>query len=384
MENNPRPQTYFAAPGRARRADLMRLSKEAFADPIVNVLLDAVNGYLLIVDQHRQAIACNADLLQALGLHSGDKLVGLRQGELLHCQNVKDGPGGCGTSQQCRHCGALLTLLSSMDTGKTTEGECTLSLERDGSIQEIHFEVRCTPLTLGNEHVTAMVLLDDTDNRRIAVLDQLFFHDIKNILQALMGYGELIDRENAEEAARKILSLSNQVNEQLDEQYFLKKAERGEIAVNPVLVDAAELLSRIGMVFEVHAVAEGKRLSTKMLSEDIHFVSDSRLLTRVVVNMVKNAFEAVPQGHEVIVRFERIQGKPRFSVWNPGAIPIALRAKIFKESFTTKKSEFDRGLGTRSIKLFGERYLGGNVEFSTSEEDGTTFFITLPNSIEAH
>ncbi|MCG8333275.1 MAG: ATP-binding protein, partial [Proteobacteria bacterium] len=39
-----------------------------------------------------------------------------------------------------------------------------------------------------------------------------------------------------------------------------------------------------------------------------------------------------------------------------------------------------RGLGTYSMKLLGEEFLGGKVAFSSTEEKGTEFTITLASS----
>jgi signal transduction histidine kinase len=44
---------------------------------------------------------------------------------------------------------------------------------------------------------------------------------------------------------------------------------------------------------------------------------------------------------------------------------------VFQRSFSTKGT--GRGLGTYSIKLLTERYLGGRVWFESAEGHGTTF-----------
>jgi signal transduction histidine kinase len=93
--------------------------------------------------------------------------------------------------------------------------------------------------------------------------------------------------------------------------------------------------------------------------------------------MVKNAIEATEPPGRVNVRFELRQGGGCFVVNNPGEIPENVALQIFKRSFSTKSSH-GRGLGTYSMKLFGERYLGGTVDFSSSQSEGTSFFITLP------
>lgn len=53
-----------------------------------------------------------------------------------------------------------------------------------------------------------------------------------------------------------------------------------------------------------------------------------------------------------------------------------VQAQVFQRSFSTKGN--DRGLGTYSMKLFGENYLKGKVYFQSDADKGTTFFLALP------
>ena len=62
---------------------------------------------------------------------------------------------------------------------------------------------------------------------------------------------------------------------------------------------------------------------------------------------------------------------------NGGVIPPEVQARIFQRSFSTKAAR-GRGLGTYSMKLLGERYLGGEVSFVSTPETGTVFSIRLP------
>jgi signal transduction histidine kinase len=64
-------------------------------------------------------------------------------------------------------------------------------------------------------------------------------------------------------------------------------------------------------------------------------------------------------------------------VWNKQAIPEASIPRIFQRNFSTKPGA-GRGLGTFVMKLFGEIYLGGTVQFTTGAAEGTTFTFHLP------
>ena len=66
-----------------------------------------------------------------------------------------------------------------------------------------------------------------------------------------------------------------------------------------------------------------------------------------------------------------------FSVHNPGVMPDEVQLQIFQRSFSTKAAT-GRGIGTHSMRLLGERYLGGEVTFVSQEPEGTVFRLSLP------
>ena len=98
--------------------------------------------------------------------------------------------------------------------------------------------------------------------------------------------------------------------------------------------------------------------------------------------MVKNALEAVGPGGQVRLWCEASPQQVTFLVHNPGAIPERAARRVFQRSFTTKRG-VGRGLGTYSMKLFGEQYLKGKVGFTSSPETGTEFFIHVPQHLNS-
>lgn len=61
---------------------------------------------------------------------------------------------------------------------------------------------------------------------------------------------------------------------------------------------------------------------------------------------------------------------------NSASMSDEVRHQIFQRAFSTKG--FGRGIGTYSVKLLTEKYLGGKVSFTTNQKEGTTFVIELP------
>jgi len=90
---------------------------------------------------------------------------------------------------------------------------------------------------------------------------------------------------------------------------------------------------------------------------DYTFETDQPIMRRIVGNMVLNALEATPEGGTVLMRALLTDDKLRIEVENSGEIPQEIQRSLFKRSFSTK-SDSGRGIGTYSMKLFGERYLG--------------------------
>ena len=93
--------------------------------------------------------------------------------------------------------------------------------------------------------------------------------------------------------------------------------------------------------------------------------------------MVKNALEATAPGGSITLMAKRSGDKFRISVHNQAFMTPEVEMKVFMRSFSTKGVQ--RGLGTYSMKILGEQYLGGKVNFTTDVSEGTTFFIDMGN-----
>lgn len=61
---------------------------------------------------------------------------------------------------------------------------------------------------------------------------------------------------------------------------------------------------------------------------------------------------------------------------NPGYIDEIKGKDIFQKRFSTKGS--NRGWGTSSMKILGENFLKGNVNYEIDKLKRTRFFISLP------
>lgn len=378
--DDPNVSTWFAPAERAGSDEVAKMSRIVQENPLFRAILDSIDGYLMILNPQRQVLAMNHQLLNDLKIEDPKCLVGERPGEILCCIHAAKGPGGCGTSKQCATCGAVISIMASQVEGEPVTNECLATVSHGPIEESLEFRVRATPIHIGKNEFTVLVFHDISGDKRRQALERTFFHDIMNTVGGLLGWSSLmqtIDGLDPKEASSRILALSRRLKSEIEEQRRLLNAENGTLVLETQTVRVRDLLAGIRTTFEANDIAKNKRLEMTDAGEDEQIATDPSLLERILTNMTKNAFEAMVDGETVRIEFARKDGRAVFSVSNPGYMPEEVQLQMFKRSFSTK-AKSGRGIGTYSMKLFGERYLGGSVSFRSTRDDGTTFWIELP------
>jgi len=104
-------------------------------------------------------------------------------------------------------------------------------------------------------------------------------------------------------------------------------------------------------------------------------------LTEVLLNLIKNAVEAMPQGGRLALKSWGQGGGARLAVSDTGAgMDGETQARLFQPFFSTKGVQ-GQGLGLASSRGI-VRSLGGSIEVRSGRGAGTTFTIALPLSTE--
>jgi signal transduction histidine kinase len=344
------------------------------------MLIDAIPSPALLLDTMRRAVMGNALLRETFHL-SGEEFIGSRPGELLGCLFSKESPQGCGSGAHCTVCGALRAILLCHDEGGQSVQECQIVL---GGAEEgaLDLEVTATSAVLDGEPYILVVFKDVSSEKRRSVLERLFFHDLLNTVGGIHGLAQLLSSETPslperdQECRQWLRKLSEQLIDEIIHQRKLLSAERGDFTPEIGIVETGNLLREVQALYSGHDICIGKSLVLgDVCSSSI--LSDRQILRRILGNLVKNALEASERGSTVTISCTENDHDITFLVNNPGIMPREVQLQLFRRSFSTK-GEVGRGIGTYSVKLFGERYLKGKVAFESSERDGTTFSFSLP------
>lgn len=370
--------TYFAPALRTDR----RIFKNQLADisrsPVVDTLLKTMSGLMIILNEDRQIVAMNHSFLEAIGIMDAEKVLGLRLGESLHCVHAHEEPNGCGTTPHCRTCGAAVAMMAAITEDRIEEKVCALTAERDGVVNDICLLVRAQPVVI-DDHRWIMIFAQDITQQQFWVnLERVFFHDINNILSSLLGNSQLLslsmpDNEYVREifdASRRLageISLQRSLSQEKDSKYFIRRIDS----------NLNDLRKEIKIMIRDHQAFGNLEIIEKWPDEDVVLHTDIRLVSRIIGNMLINASEATADGGVVKLTTIVTDSHVQWDVWNEGVIAEEVQDRIFQRHFSTK-AKVGRGLGTYSMKLFGEKYLNGTVSFTSSREAGTTFTFLLP------
>lgn len=370
--------TKFAPAERENREELERKIAIFRDNAILNEYLNKVPAVFLILNKYRQIVYMNNGALEFTGLGDITSIIGERPGEVLGCIHSRREEGGCGTADSCTYCGAINAVLESQK-GKSSVKECRLILGNDEKSYDLR--VWASPLVLNNEDFTAVTLQDIQNEKWRSFLERIFFHDILNTATGLQGTIDLLinfkDKVNTDELMERVRRITNNLIKEIQSQQLLIAAENDVLEISPAIFSSVEILNDVIKTYENDDLTKGKILKIAPQSKDVEITTDQTLLRRILGNMIKNAIEAVPENSTITIGCKVDGEKINYWVHNPGFIPQNIQLQIFNRSFSTKGH--GRGLGTYSMKLLSS-FLKGTVTFTTSEENGTTFNVTIPIS----
>jgi PAS domain S-box-containing protein len=218
-------------------------------------------------------------------------------------------------------------------------------------------------------------------------------HDFNNLLMAIGGNADLAlldvgqehpahaELRNIQAATRRASSLTRQLLTFARRQVVEPKV----LDVNEIVGDLTQMLQRL--------VGEDTGFVVHALPEPAYVRIDPGQVEQVIVNLVVNARDAMPEGGRITIRTSSVSlDAPiarQFGDVSPGGyISIAVsdtgpgmsdevKARIFEPFFTTKEPGKGTGLGLATC--FGiVRQNHGHIHFASDAGRGTTFTVYLP------
>ena len=208
-------------------------------------------------------------------------------------------------------------------------------------------------------------------------------HNLNNSLTVIQGRAQLLLMRSTADGNKKSLEVITQaVGDCSQTLRRLLDFSRRESTRHPVPVDLSELISSsVEIARPKWQTESANRTGTIEVCIDTpapaFTLGDSAELREVVLNLIFNAVDAMPQGGTINAG-TRLEGKTaRFSIADTGAgMPADVMARIF-EPFYTTKGERGTGLGLSASHGIIENH-GGDINVTSEAGKGTRFEVILP------
>ncbi len=204
-------------------------------------------------------------------------------------------------------------------------------------------------------------------------------HEVRNPLNAAKLQLELLERrlrrmgddarlvEPAELAQKEIERLTALLND------FLAFARPPELHAQDH--DVASIVRQIAELERVAAERRGAELTLVTCPPHLIAKIDASKLHQVVLNLVRNAIEAVSAGGHVTLELRSDDDRVQLRVQDDGpGIPDHVRPRIYEPFFSTK--EGGTGLGMSIVHSLVSLH-GGSIDLDTGPR-GTRFDVTIP------
>lgn len=214
-------------------------------------------------------------------------------------------------------------------------------------------------------------------------------HDFNNILEVISSNVFLaLSDEVAPETKRTRLQAISTASEKatklvkrLEQFGRAKKPEMRPLQMNEVITDALQLVRPL--------IRDGISVKTELLLSVPMVDADRVEMERVLVNLIVNALDAMPQGGELLITTKVADASGTAAKDNPATkqlvvvcvsdtgigIPESKQSQVFEPFFTTKQK--GTGLGLSTVYMIVRQH-GGDINLQSAPAKGTRISFSLP------
>jgi signal transduction histidine kinase len=213
---------------------------------------------------------------------------------------------------------------------------------------------------------------------RLAVLGRLgstIIHDLKSPLSAIKGYASILeDIEDNDKVKKYAKSISTSVDFTFDMIEDILEFGRDKSTVEFRPVNIYQYFREVVDLFGERT--DGKEIEIKILPcEGLYYELDPFKMKRVLLNLLKNAREAIEKKGQIEIGAEKTKDGIKIFVRDNGVgMPPEVACRIFEPFFTHGKH--GTGLGMTVVKKIIDNH-NGKVKVESMPGKGTTFNILL-------
>jgi signal transduction histidine kinase len=230
----------------------------------------------------------------------------------------------------------------------------------------------------------------------VGVMSAQVAHEINNPLTTVLGYAKLLQEDKPEghpdRAALELIAseaerMKGIIGALLE---YARTPRQSDASIDappgkleaPPVTEPSQIVRHVGALLEPQLKKTRARLATEVKSEK-PLAIDAHALQQVLVNLVQNSAQAMPNGGTITIAVSPAPGgiATQITVADEGpGVPAKDRARVFDPFFTTKAAGVGTGLGLAVCKHLIAT-AGGSIEVGDGPNGkGAEFKLVIPNA----
>ena len=371
---------------------LLRDSEERF-----RAMFDSAAIGTGVLDLEGRVVTSNRALEQMLG-YSKEELASLTAAELTHPDDRTHELELFGELAEGKREEYRLEKRCLAKGGEVVWGHHTVSLVRDGFTRPKFAIAMLEDITPRKQAEEERLRLESQlrQAQKMEAVGQLaggVAHDFNNLLTAIRGYSEF--------ALNRLGEGTNGVRKDIEE--IAKSADRASSLTRQLLAFSRKQLLQPRILQLNDVVSEVDKMLRRLIGEDIEVVTvfgralgrvkaDPGQIEQVLVNLVVNARDAMPDGGKLTIETSNVDVDEEFSETHEGLAPgryvmlavhdtghgidAETKSRLFEPFFTTKEQGKGTGLGLATV--YGiVKQSGGYVVVESEPGNGAAFKVFL-------
>lgn len=221
----------------------------------------------------------------------------------------------------------------------------------------------------------SMEKVSRSDQLRIDLITNVS-HDLKTPLTSMVGYIELMKKEELSDVMKDYVAIISQRAEKLKEMinslFSLAKASSGNVELNPEKFEVNRLIQQIFADMDDQIKGSGLEFVTRYAGESTEILSDNMYCYRIIQNLLENALKYSAKGTRVFVKTsisgeEENGNRVYIEITNTAGYLMDFEAEDILERFARgdkARSTDGNGLGLAIVSTY-TKALGGEFEIRT-------------------
>jgi two-component system, LuxR family, sensor kinase FixL len=342
---------------------------------VLEMAVENTNEAFVTIDTRHQVVFFNKAAERIFGYDRGE-VIGRDLNRIMAptcSRNHREAVDKYVKTRVPRRIGHDTEILAARKSGETFPANISFS------VSEVDGETYFTGIV---RDLTEVKALQDRiiQSERLAALGRFvaeISHEIKNPLMMIGGFARQLAKQTDDDKARSKLEIIVSEVARLED---LLSESRDLYAPRNLDMEEMDLNDLVREVYDLvrdDCGAKHIRVTFRPAPGDMRVTGDRARLKQVLLNLTKNAMEAMSEGGDLILDIRPRADRVDIAIADSGCgISEQHKAKIFSPFFTSK--EKGTGLGLSVSKGIVEQHPDCKLDFESEEGKGTVFTLSMP------